>query len=283
SDGSLTPAREQEYQALTAPLTDPSSWLLSELLHACWGQRLVCRVRPRDNAEANGDERGEEMTGGEFLLKVLRNQGLSHVFLVPGGHIDPLVAELGKGVGLQPIVAAHEQGAGFMADGYARVSGRFGACLGIGGPGAANLLPAAVAARSDGSRVMLITGDVPSSLQGRGGFQDGSIRGPSDAVFLRQATVYSEEVELPSQLPRQLAAAFRAMFGVPSGPAHLSVPTDVQQASLAAGPDGSGARWEPARPVDAEALARVAEQVLGGATRLAVPAGPRRGAPGTAP
>jgi acetolactate synthase-1/2/3 large subunit len=89
------------------------------------------------------------MTGGEFLLRTIREQGLAHVFLVPGGHIDPLVAELGKGIGLQPIVAAHEQGAGFMADGYARVSGRFAACLGIGGPGAANLLPAAVAARLD--------------------------------------------------------------------------------------------------------------------------------------
>ena len=65
------------------------------------------------------------MTGAEFLLRCLRDQGLSHVFLVPGGHIDPLVAELGKGAGPQPIVAAHEEGAGFMADGYARVSGRF--------------------------------------------------------------------------------------------------------------------------------------------------------------
>jgi hypothetical protein len=55
--------------------------------------------------------------------KCLRDQGLGHVFLVPGGHIDPLVAELGTGAGPQPIVAAHEEGAGFMADGYARVSG----------------------------------------------------------------------------------------------------------------------------------------------------------------
>ena len=96
------------------------------------------------------------MTGGEFLLRTLRDQGLDHVFLVPGGHIDPLVGELGKGVGLKPIVAAHEEGAGFMADGYARVSGRFSACLGIGGPGAANILAAAVAARSDGARVLFM-------------------------------------------------------------------------------------------------------------------------------
>jgi len=111
------------------------------------------------------------MTGAQFLLRCLRDQGLSHVFLVPGGHIDPLVAELGKGAGPQPIVAAHEEGAGFMADGYARVSGRFGACLCIGGPGAGNVLPAAIAARSDRSRVLFITGDVPTSLQGRGAFQ----------------------------------------------------------------------------------------------------------------
>jgi acetolactate synthase-1/2/3 large subunit len=64
------------------------------------------------------------MTRAEFLLRGLRDQGLGHVFLVPGGHIDPLVAELGKGAGLQPIVAAHEEGAEFVADGYARVSSR---------------------------------------------------------------------------------------------------------------------------------------------------------------
>ena len=89
------------------------------------------------------------MTGAEFLLRCLRDQGLGHVFLVPGGHIDPLVAELGKGAGLQPIVAAHEEGAGFMADGFARVNGRFGVCMCIGGPGASNILPAAIAAMSD--------------------------------------------------------------------------------------------------------------------------------------
>lgn len=212
------------------------------------------------------------MTGSEFLLHALREQGLGHVFLVPGGHIDPLVAELGKGGGPQPIVAAHEQGAGFMADGYARVGGRFGACLCIGGPGAANFLPAAVAAKSDRSRVLFVTGDVPTTQQGRGAFQDGSLDGTSDAAFLRPATVYSEEVELPGQLPRQLAAAFRAMFGIPPGPAHLSIPTDIQQATLPAAPPVTP-RWEPARPVDVGELARVADEVLGRATKLAVLAG----------
>jgi acetolactate synthase-1/2/3 large subunit len=213
------------------------------------------------------------LTAREYLLEVIRGQGARHVFLVPGGHIDPIVATLGTGTGLVPIVAAHEEGAGFMADGYARIGGAFGACLSIGGPGAANVLPAAIAAQSDRSRVLFVTGDVPSALRGRGAFQDGSIDGTRDVEFLRPATAYSEEVEVAGQLPRQLAAAFRAMNGVPSGPAHLSIPTDVQNAAIDGAAELPAARWEPARPVDAGALARVAEEVLAGAGKIAVLAG----------
>jgi acetolactate synthase-1/2/3 large subunit len=213
------------------------------------------------------------MTGAEFLLRCLRDEGLSHVFLVPGGHIDPLVAELGKGAGPQPIVAAHEEGAGFMADGYARVSGKFGVCMCIGGPGAGNVLPAAIAANSDRSRVLFITGDVPTTLQGRGAFQDGSMEGTRDTAFLRLATSFSEEVELISQFPRQLAAAFRAMGGVPPGPVHLSFPTDMQKAELPADTVFPTPSAEPSRPVDLAALARTAERVLAGAGKIAILAG----------
>jgi acetolactate synthase-1/2/3 large subunit len=212
------------------------------------------------------------MTGAEFLLRCLRDQGLGHIFLVPGGHIDPLVAELGKGAGLQPIVAAHEEGAGFMADGYARVSGRFGVCMCIGGPGAGNILPAAIAARSDRSRVLFITGDVPTTLQGRGAFQDGSMEGTRDSGFLRLTTAFSEEVEMISQFPRQLAAAFRAMGGVPPGPVHLSIPTDMQKAELPTDTAFPSPSAEPSRPVDLPALARAAS-VLAGAGKLAILAG----------
>lgn len=213
------------------------------------------------------------MTGAEFLLHYLRDQGLSHVFLVPGGHIDPLVAELGRGLGPQPIVAAHEEGAGFMADGYGRVSGRFGACLCIGGPGAGNILPAAIASRSDRSRVLFITGDVPTTLQGRGAFQDGSMEGTRDSALMRTTTAFSEEVELISQFPRQLATAIRAMGGVPPGPVHLSIPTDIQKAELPADTAFPPPAAEPARPVDLVALQRSAESVLAGANKLAVLAG----------
>src|SRR5262245_51535813 len=215
------------------------------------------------------------MTGAEFLLRCLRDQGLGHVFLVPGGHIDPLVVALGKGAGLRPIVAAHEEGAGFMADGYARVGGRFGVCMCIGGPGAGNILPAAIAARSDRSRVLFITGDVPTTLQGRGAFQDGSMEGTRDSEFLRLATTFSEEVELISQFPRQLAAAFRAMGGVPPGPVHLSIPTDMQKAELPADTAFPSPSAEPARPVDLAALVHAAQRVLAGRRKTPPLAGRR--------
>jgi acetolactate synthase-1/2/3 large subunit len=213
------------------------------------------------------------MTGAEFLLRCLRDQGLDHVFLVPGGHIDPIVAELGKGAGLQPIVAAHEEGAGFMADGYARVGGRFGICMCIGGPGAGNILPVAIAAMSDRSRVLFITGDVPTTLQGRGAFQDGSMEGTRDSAFMQMATNFSEEVELISQFPRQLAAAFRAMGGVPPGPVHLTIPTDLQKAELPADTVFPSPSAEPSRPVDLAALVRAANHVLAPAKKIAILAG----------
>ena len=78
----------------------------------------------------------------EFVLGALKQEGISHVFMVPGGLIDGFLTEFGDVTGVNAIVAAHEGGAGFMADGFARASGRFGVCLGIGGPGAANLVAA---------------------------------------------------------------------------------------------------------------------------------------------
>jgi acetolactate synthase-1/2/3 large subunit len=121
--------------------------------------------------------------------------------------------------------------------------------------------------------VLFITGDVPTTLQGRGAFQDGSMEGTRDSGFLSLATGFSEEVELISQFPRQLAAAFRAMGGVPPGPVHLSIPTDLQTAELPADTSFPTPSAEPSRPVDNVALLRAAQRVLAGAGKIAILAG----------
>ena len=76
--------------------------------------------------------------GAEHILDALVAEGLSHLFMVPGALIDPFLPAFVQQERIKPVIAAHEGGAVYMADGYARASGRLGAALGIGGPGACN-------------------------------------------------------------------------------------------------------------------------------------------------
>ena len=99
------------------------------------------------------------------------------------------------------------------------------------------------------------------------------MEGTRDSSYLRTATNFSEEVELISQFPRQLAAALRAMGGVPPGPVHLSFPTDLQEAELPADTAFPSPSAEPSRPVDVAALLRAARGVLAGAGKVAILAG----------
>ena len=89
--------------------------------------------------------------GTDYILNALADEGLSHLFMVPGGLVDPFLPALARQTRLKPVVAAHEGGAVYMADGYARASGTFGAALGIGGPGCCNMATAVAAAKTDGS------------------------------------------------------------------------------------------------------------------------------------
>src|SRR5262245_20765308 len=110
--------------------------------------------------------------GTDYILAALAQEGLRHLFLVPGGLIDPFLPALARQDRLTPVVAAQEGGAAYMADGYARASGGFGAVLGIGGPGCCNMATAVATAKTDGSPVLALTGEVPVAMEGRGAFQD---------------------------------------------------------------------------------------------------------------
>src|ERR1700730_13985981 len=87
--------------------------------------------------------------GTDYILEALAAEGLGHLFMVPGGLVDPSLPALARQKKLTPVVAAHEGGAVYMADGYARASGTFGAALGIGGPGCCNMATAIAAAKND--------------------------------------------------------------------------------------------------------------------------------------
>lgn len=169
-----------------------------------------------------------------YLLEAFRCEGVSHVFLVPGGLIDPFLPALAAARGLTPVVAAHEAGAACMADGYARAGGRFGVCLAIGGPGITNMVTAVAAARTDCSPVVVISGQVPTNWEGRGGFQDSSPVALNDVAVLQPITISSIPVENRHLVHHHLRASLTKMLAGSQGPVHLSVPIDIQKSDISA-------------------------------------------------
>lgn len=210
------------------------------------------------------------VSGAQFILHRLAEEGTRHAFLVPGAHIGPLVTALAEGDPITPIFAAHESGAGFMADGYARMANGPGLCAGIGGPGASNMLTAAVTAHADRSPVLFLTGNVPRRLQGKGAFQDGSADGCRDRALFAQALDHAAEPTCADELAPCMADAMRTLRAAAPRPAHLSVSADVLAAQVA--PYRGGARRAPAAP-DGGALAQAVTGFLGGVRKLAILAG----------
>lgn len=174
------------------------------------------------------------MKATQYILHAIATEGVQHVFMVPGGLIDPFYPEFGDPAGIRPIVAAHEGGAAYMADGYARASGRFGVCFAIGGPGVTNTVTAMATALTDRSGVLLISGEVPTDWEGRGGFQDASASGLNDIEILRPVTTYSMEVEDVQLLDHHLRSALARTLTPESSPVHLSVPRNIQAADIKA-------------------------------------------------
>jgi acetolactate synthase-1/2/3 large subunit len=171
------------------------------------------------------------MNVADAIVSALREENVRHVFCVPGQTIDPLLESLCAQNDVQPIVCAHEAGAAYMADGYGRVSGRFGVCATTSGPGFTNTLTALATAYTDRSALLAISGEVRQDRAGRGAFQDSSSAGIRSADMAAPVTALQLDVSSPSLVYRHLGRLLRSMLGHSSrGPAHLSIPFDVQAA-----------------------------------------------------
>ncbi|MCX2929864.1 thiamine pyrophosphate-binding protein [Mycobacterium sp. CVI_P3] len=173
----------------------------------------------------------------DYLITSLRDQGVGHFFLDLGGLNDGFMPALTNTEGVRPIVAAFEGGAAYMADGYARASGGLGVCLGIGGPGILNMVTPLTAAMSDRTPVLAISGEVPRSWEGMGGFQDASGAAIDDISVLRKVTGLSVSMSAPAVVPHHLRHAVTLAL-TERMPAHISVPVDVQRADI-------DAPWRP--------------------------------------
>ncbi|UXI02152.1 thiamine pyrophosphate-binding protein [Photobacterium sp. TY1-4] len=168
-------------------------------------------------------------TAARYILDTLLRHGVAHLFMVPGGVVDPFLDEFGEDEQqMKAIVAANEAGAAYMADGYARASGKFGVCMGIGGPGIANMVGPLAAAYSDESPLLVLAGEIPTEWMGRGGFQDASAAGINDIGFLASVTASAQTIPEARMVPHLLDMSLRTMLGRTPRPVSLSLPKQIQ-------------------------------------------------------
>src|SRR5947209_11318663 len=108
-------------------------------------------------------EPNRPQNGADALVRRLHDHGVRHVFGYPGGQLTPVYDALARAPSLRHVLARDEQAAGFMADGYARATGRPGVCLAVCGPGVYNAATPLATAFTDSVPVVLITGQIPTA------------------------------------------------------------------------------------------------------------------------
>jgi acetolactate synthase-1/2/3 large subunit len=165
---------------------------------------------------------------GEKLVQLLEHYGVDTVFGIPGNH----TVQLYRGIAdssIRHISPRHEQGAAFMADGYARASGRVGVCFLISGPGLTNASTAMMQALADSIPMLIITAVSARKDLGMG---EGRLHElPDQRALAAQCSRFSHTLMRADELPKVLARAFAVFHSERPGPVHIELPLDVITAS----------------------------------------------------
>jgi len=208
------------------------------------------------NIDADSDriEKAQtELEMGDLLVAYLNQLGVEYVFGVPGGAIEPLYNALARSErqgGVRAVVARHETGAAFMADGYARNTGKLGVCCSTTGPGATNMITGVASAYENNVPMLAITAQTAISTFGKGAIQDSSCTGINTVGLYQHCTRYNTLISHPAQFEHKLSAAIMSAMGSPAGPAHISVPRDAMALLSISG----GANYQLDKLLDRPAL-----------------------------
>jgi len=156
----------------------------------------------------------------DILVRYLEQEGVGHLFGVPGGHLLALYDAVHRSGRVKAVLAKNEQGAGYMANGYARVSGRLGVCCGTVGPGATNLVSGVATAYMDSVPVLVLTAQVGTTAIGKGALQEGAGDGRTvDHVgIFRPITKHSAMVTRSVLVPEAVRKAIRIAASGRPGP-----------------------------------------------------------------
>jgi acetolactate synthase-1/2/3 large subunit len=213
------------------------------------------------------------ITGGELLLKALKQEGVSHLFGIIDGSLNPLLEKLDD-YGMQLVATRHEAAGAHMADGWARVAGRPGVCLAGAGPGTANMLSGVITAHAEGVPLVALSGQRRRNLiyPDRGG----AFQYIDQNTCFRPVTKWNATVRDWRRIPELLRQAFRMATSGRPGPVHLEFTEDLLEEK---GDAAEAAVWpapvyRPAVPSAGDpALVAQAARILAGAEHPLLHAG----------
>lgn len=166
-------------------------------------------------------------SGGEIFHEMMERHNVDTVFGYPGGAILPVFDAIYNSKKFNFVLPRHEQGAGHMAEGYARASGKPGVVLVTSGPGATNVITPMADALADGIPLVVFTGQVPTSAIGTDSFQEADVVGIS-----RSCTKWNVMVKNVAEMPRRINEAFQIATSGRPGPVLVDLPKDVTAAIL---------------------------------------------------
>lgn len=197
-----------------------------------------------------------ESNGAGCVVQTLESLGVPVIFGIPGIHnlaiYDALI-----GSGIRHVTARHEQGAGFMADGYARSTGKTGVALVISGPGLTNILTPMAQAFHDSIPMLVISSQIPTGYIGKGA---GFLHELKDSSALAEcAAKRSFTATSPEEIPQIIETAWRLASNGRPGPVHVEIPMDILAAPAKSAGASSGGADATLPPLPDEALARAAK------------------------
>lgn len=200
----------------------------------------------------------------QTMLLMLEEAGVTHLFGVPGGPLVPLYEALADRKRIRPILVKHEEGAAFMAEGYAMVRRSLGVCFGTSGPGATNALTGVASAYSDSIPVLFFSAQVASTAFGRGALQDssGGHWTLNSVELFRSVTKSSLMLQSAQQISHMMRSVLRAALTGRQGAVHLTIPADLMTHAVSVDLQPLAASCSPVKTAGhPQAIAQAARQL----------------------
>lgn len=189
----------------------------------------------------------KKMTGGEAIVDALVRNGVDTAFGIPGVQLDPLFAALHDAQNqIRVIHTRHEQGAGYMALGYAQATGRVGTAIVVPGPGMLNASAAISTGYALNSKMMCVVGQIPSALIGKGTGQLHEL--PDQLGIAKGLTKFAARMDAPGDAPATIAEAFHRLHTGRARPVHVEMAMDIMKAQAEVTPIDPPETYDRAAP-----------------------------------